>query len=108
VAATGTADLWHDVPRLDRGATLWGVPMGKAQWVAGGLAPAALLIDLDWRLLADPHLWALALGGLALGLLGALWQPERRSAPRWALAWLAFHTTPRRAVWRPGRSPLAW
>jgi hypothetical protein len=100
--------LWHDVPRLDRSSRLWVVPADKAAWVAGGLAPAALAVNLDWRLAVDPHVGLLALAGLLAGLAGACWQPERRSLPRWALAWLAFHGTPRRATWQPGRSPLAY
>jgi hypothetical protein len=100
--------LWHDVPRLDRPSRLWIVPADKAAWVAGGLAPAAVAVNLDWRLVADPAVWLLALAGLVLGLVGACWQPERRSLPGWALAWLAFRGTPRRATWKPGRSPLAY
>jgi hypothetical protein len=101
-------DLWHEVPRLDRPSRLWVVPADKAVWVAGGLAPAALAVNFDWRLVVDPAVWAIALAGLVAGLLGAYWQPERRSLPRWALAWIAFHGTPRRASWKPGRSPLAY
>jgi hypothetical protein len=104
----GASAVWHDVPRLDRPATLWLVPADKAAWLAAGVAPATIAVNLDWRAVSDPHLWLLAVAGLTLGVLGASCQPERRSLPRWALAWLAFWGTPRRAVWRPGRSPLAW
>jgi hypothetical protein len=106
--ANEAGGLWHDVPRLDRPSRLWIIPADKAAWVAGGLAPAALAVNLDWRLVVDPAVWLLTLVGLIVGLLGAYWQPERRSFPRWALAWLAFHGTPRRASWKPGRSPLAY
>jgi hypothetical protein len=101
-------ELWHDVPRLDRPSTLWIVPADKAGWLAAGAAPATVAINLDWRLAGDHHLWAVGVLGLTLGLLGAYVQPERRSLPRWALTWLAFYGTPRRASWKPGRSPLAW
>ena len=100
--------LWHDVPRLDRPSRLWVVPADAAAWVAGGLAPAAVAVNLDWRLVAEPSVWLLALLGLGLGLPAGPRQPERRSLPRWAVAWLAFHGTPRRATWKPGRSPVAY
>jgi hypothetical protein len=100
--------LWHDVPRLDRPSRLWIIPADAAAWVAGGLAPAAVAVNVDWRLIADPAVWLLALVGLLLGLVGAYWQPERRNVARWATAWLAFCGTPRRASWKPGRSPLAY
>lgn len=100
--------LWHEVPRLDRPSRLWIVPADKAVWVAGGIAPAALAVNFDWQLVVEPTVWLLALVGLILGLVAAYWQPERRSVPRWGLAWVAFHSTPRRASWKPGRSLLAY
>jgi hypothetical protein len=35
-------------------------------------------------------------------------QPEGRSLPRWLWAWANWTMQPKRASWRPGRSPLAW
>jgi hypothetical protein len=102
------AGLWHDVPRLDRPPRLWIIPQDKAVWLGAGLAPAAVAVTVDWRLLADPVLWAVALVGAAVGVGGALVQPEGRSLPRWIWAWVSWTTQPKRASWRPGRSPLAW
>jgi hypothetical protein len=102
------AGLWHDVPRLDRPSRLWIIPADKATWLAAGMAPAAIAVNFDWRLIADPAVWVLALIGTLLGILGAYWQPERRNVARWAMAWVSFHGTPRRASWKPGRSPLAY
>ena len=102
------AGLWHDVPRLDRPPRLWIIPQDKAVWVGAGLAPAAVAVTVDWRLLTEPALWLIALAGAAAGIGGALVQPEGRSLPRWLWAWANWTMQPKRASWRPGRSPLAW
>jgi hypothetical protein len=102
------AGLWHEVPRLDRPPRLFVLPQNKAVWVGAGLAPAALAVTLDWHLLTDPVLWAVALAGAVVGVGGAYIQPEQRSIVRWAWAWASWKTQPKRAVWKPGRSPLAW
>src|SRR5262245_19671252 len=101
------AGLWQEVPRLDRPPRLWVLPQDKAIWIGAGLAPAALAVTIDWRLMTEPPLWALTLVGASIGLGGALIQPEGRSLPRWALVWAGWWTAPKRATWKPGRSPLA-
>ena len=106
-ARNEAAGLWHEVPRLDRPPRLFVLPQDKAVWLAAGLGPAAAAVTLDWHLLTDPALWALALVGAVVGIGGAYVQPEGRSLPRWALAWISWRTQPKRAVWKPGRSALA-